>query len=289
MTTVRDCDYPWTGFMIWSNGTACCCCYGSSVVGDVSTAPPESVWNNPTMQSLRASLAAGVVHSVCQSGTCKYVVGSRASESRAAGPEPRVSGFDETWYVAQYFDVRDGVASGRWSSGLEHYQRYGHREFRCTNGREWKRSLRDQQKKARRIGAGYSAALTWLHPARIRDDVIAMSVSATNSGSTTWQPKGRGPTPIQAGAESYRRLEDVHRAAPMYFYRVDLPHPVEPGRSIALEMQAPLDHVPIGQSFLIVDLVCDAKAVRFTSGVTKPLVLGVHRDERTDRVDLIEG
>jgi hypothetical protein len=70
MTTVRDCDYPWSGFMIWANGTVCCCCYGSSVVGDVSKASPESVWNNPTMQSLRASLSAGVVHTVCQSGTC---------------------------------------------------------------------------------------------------------------------------------------------------------------------------------------------------------------------------
>ena len=51
MTTVRDCDYPWSGFMIWASGAACCCCYGSMPVGDVTKASPESVWNNATMQS----------------------------------------------------------------------------------------------------------------------------------------------------------------------------------------------------------------------------------------------
>jgi hypothetical protein len=75
----------------------------------------------------------------------------------------------------------------------------------------------------------------------------------------------------------------------MYAYRVDLPGTVEPGASIALEMQAPLDHFPIGRSFLIVDLVSDEKAIRFTGGVTKPLVLGVHRDEMTDQMDLVTG
>jgi hypothetical protein len=289
VTTVRDCDYPWTGFMIWSNGTACCCCYGSSVVGDVSKAPPESVWNNPTMQSLRASLAAGVVHSVCQSGTCKYVVGSSASEeaSPARGPKPR--DFDEKWYLAHYFDVRDGVARGRWSSGIDHYRKYGHREFRATNAREWDQRVREQQEMSVRIGTGYGATLGWLGPACLRDRAIVMSVSATNSGSIAWQPKGRGPTPIQASAEAHRRLEDVQQRPPMYTFRADLPDPVEPGDSIEVEIQAPIDDLPIGRSFLIVDLVSDEKAVRFTSGVTKPLVLGVHRDEWTDQIELIEG
>jgi len=287
MTTVRDCDYPWTGFMIWSNGSACCCCYGSTPVGDVSKASPESVWNNPTMQSLRASLSAGVVHTVCQSGTCKYVVGSRASEPPPPEFAAAPADFDETWYLALYHDVALGVGKGLWSSGLDHYRRHGHREFRCTNGREWNRSLREQGEKANSAGSGYSATLGWLQ-ARVRDNAIVISVSAVNSGSIPWQPKGHGPTPIQASAESYRRLEDVHRTPPMYAYRVDLPGMVEPGASIALEMQAPLDHFPIGRSFLIVDLVSDEKAVRFTGGVTKPLVLGVHRDEMTDQIDLIQ-
>src|SRR5262245_18481097 len=194
MTTVRDCDYPWTGFMIWSNGTACCCCYGSSVVGDVTESSPESVWNNPTMQTLRASLPAGVVHTVCQSGTCKYVVGSRASEPTSAEPAPAPADFDEAWYLALYHDVAIGKRKGLWSRGLDHYRRYGHREFRCTNGREWKRSLRDQQERANRIGAGYSAALRWLQPARVCGDVIILNFSAANSGSIPWRLKGQGPT-----------------------------------------------------------------------------------------------
>jgi hypothetical protein len=294
MTTVRDCDYPWTGFMIWANGQACCCCYGSTTVGDVTESSPESVWNNPTMQSLRASLSAGVVHTVCQSGTCKYVVGSRASEprvpspeSRVPGPEPRVEDFDEAWYLALYHDVAVGVRKGLWSSGLDHYRRQGHREFRCINGRQWKRSLQDQREKARAIGSGYSATLSWLQPALVRGDAIVMNVSATNSGSIPWQPKGEGPTPIQAAADAYRQLDDVHRIAPMYGYRADLPGTVEPGHSVALEIQAPVGDFPIGRSFLVVDLVSDERGVRFASGVTKPLVLGVHRDELTDQVNLV--
>jgi hypothetical protein len=289
MTTVRDCDYPWTGFMIWSNGSASCCCYGSSAVGEVTESSPESVWNNPTMQSLRASLSAGVVHTVCQSGTCKYVVGSRTSEPPSTDLAPAPADFDEAWYLALYHDVVVGVGKGLWSSGLDHYRRHGHREFRSLNGREWKRSLREQQERANAIGSGYSAALSWLQPARVRDDMIVMNLSAANSGSLPWRPKGQGPTPIQAGAEYYRRLEHFHQTRPMYEYRADLPGPVYPGQSVSLEIQAPLDHVPIGRSFLIVDLVCDEKAVQFTSGTTKPLVVGVCRDAWTDQIDLIAG
>jgi hypothetical protein len=289
MTTVRDCDYPWTGFMIWANGQACCCCYGSTAVGDVTESSPESVWNNPTMQSLRASLSAGVVHTVCQSGTCKYVVGSRASEPPFTDLAPAPAGFDEAWYLALYHDVAVGVRKGLWSSGLDHYRRHGHREFRCTNGREWKGSLLEQREKVTSIGSGYGVTLSWLEPARVRDNTILMNFSAANSGSIPWQPKGQGPTPIQACAESYRRLEDVHRARPMYAYHVDLAGTVEPGQSVSLEIRAPLGDLPIGPSFLIVDLVSDERAVRLTSDVTKPLVLGVYRDERTDQVDLVAG
>ena len=289
MSTVRDCDYPWTGFMIWSSGSASCCCYGSTPVGDVTQASPESVWNNPTMQSLRASLSTGVVHTVCQSGTCKYVVGSRSSEPPTADLAPAPVDFDEAWYLALYHDVALGVRKGLWPSGLDHYRRHGHREFRCTNGREWKRSLGEQRDRLAAVGSGYSATLSWLRPPRAGDDTIVMSISAANSGSIAWQPKGQGPTPIQACAESYRRLEEVHHTMPMYSYCVDLPGRVEPGQSVELEIQAPLGDFPIGRSFLVVDLVSDEKAVRFTGGATKPLVLGVYRDEWTDQIELIEG
>jgi len=282
MTTVRECDYPWTGFMIWANGSACCCCYGSAPVGDVTKASPEAVWNNPTMESLRDSLAAGVVHTVCHSGTCKFVVGSRQSEGSSTTASVPAD-FDESWYVAQYFDVRDGIGSGRWSSGRDHYRRFGHQEFRCRNIAEWNRRSHAKEEQASRIGTGYSATLNWLRAPGVRDNAIVVSFSAINSGSIAWQPKGRGSTPIQASAESYRRLEDFRRVMPMYAYRGDLARHVDPGDSIALEMQVPVGDLPIGRAFVVLDLVCDEKAVR----LAKPLVLGVHRDRVTDVVHLV--
>lgn len=287
MTTVRECDYPWTGFMIWANGSACCCCYGSTPVGDVTKASPEAVWNNPTMESLRDSLAAGVVHTVCRSGTCKYVVGSTASEGPSHVEVIVPEDFDEAWYVAQYFDVRDGIGRGLWSSGVDHYRRFGHREFRSASEGEWNRRDERQQEKARRIGSGYSATLNWLRAPSVRDHAIVMSFSAINSGSIAWQPKGEGSTPIQTSADSYRRLGDFRRVMPMYAYRGDLPRGVAPGASIELEMQVPTSDLPIGRSFVILDLVCDAKAVQLASAAVRPLVLGVHKDGFTDEVQLV--
>jgi hypothetical protein len=72
----------------------------------------------------------------------------------------------------------------------------------------------------------------------------------------------------------------------MYEYRGNLSNPVSPGESISLELRVPLDDLPLGRSFVVLDLVCDEKAVRFSSGTTKPLVLGVYRDEWTEQVDL---
>ena len=289
MTTVRECDYPWTGFMIWSNGSACCCCYGSSPVGNVSKASPEAVWNNPTMESLRASLAAGVVHSVCRSGTCKYVVGSRAAEEPSPAKAAVPPDFDNAWYVAQYFDVRDGIGRGFWSSGRDHYSRFGHREFRCRNAAEWKSRSREEQEQVVRIATGYGATLGWLNASRIDEHTIVVHFSAVNSGSIVWHPKGRGSTPIQTSAESYRHLEDVRRVMPMYAYRGDLPRSIEPGQSIDLEMRIPLYDLPIGRSFVILDLVCDEKAVRLASATARPIVLGVYRDGLSDEVDLVTG
>lgn len=282
MTTVRDCDYPWTGFVIWANGNASCCCYGSTPVGDIAKASPESVWNNPTMQSLRASLAAGVVHTVCQSGTCKYVVGSRATLETSTAAS--IEGFDDAWYVAHYFDVRDGIGRGLWTSGLEHYKRFGHREFRSTNAREWSMSEREE---ASRRGLIYRATLSWHRPPSVDKGHIVLRVAALNGGTLEWRSKGQGGTSIQAAAESYRRLDDVHRALPMYAYRSDLPNAVEPGQSVALELRVPVDDLPLGPSFIVVDLVCDEKAVRFSAATTKPLVIGVHRDPATDQVDVV--
>jgi hypothetical protein len=263
VTTVRECDYPWTGFMIWSNGSACCCCYGSSPVGNVSKHTPEAVWNNATMRSLRASLAAGIVHTVCQSGTCKYVVGSRAAEAPLVDDAPVPRDFDEGWYVSHYFDVRDGIGRGLWPRGLVHYQRFGHREFRCTNEREWKRRTREEEARTVSIANGYSATLAWLDDPRVDEKAIVLTFSATNSGSLVWEADHRSPTPIRSSAESFRRLDDVGRTRPMYEYRGNLSNAVSPGESISLELRVPLDDLPLGRSFVVLDLVCVEKAVRF--------------------------
>jgi len=288
VTTVRECDYPWTGFMIWSSGSACCCCYGSSPVGDVSKDSPDAVWNNATMQSLRASLAAGVLHTVCHSGTCKYVVGSR-TESPAASEAAAPADFDEAWYVERYFDVHEGVRRGLWSSGLIHYRRYGHREFRCTNEQEWKQRTREEHARRVAIANGYGATLTWLDAPSVRENAIVLTFSARNSGSLVWDANPRNSTPIRSSAESYRRLDDVGRVRPMYQYRGELSKAVMPGESIALELRVPVEDLPLGRSFVVLDLVCDEKAVRFSGGTTKPLVLGVRRDEWTEQVDLSTG
>lgn len=69
----------------------------------------------------------------------------------------------------------------------------------------------------------------------------------------------------------------------MYAYRTELPNAVEPGESVALDLRVPVDDFPLGRSLVVVDLVCDEKAVRFSAATTKPLVMGVHRDPATDR------
>ena len=74
---------------------------------------------------------------------------------------------------------------------------------------------------------------------------------------------------------------------PMYGYRGDLPGVVEPGQSVALEMRVPLHELPLGRSFVILDLVCDEKAVQLAAAASKPLVLGVHKDSLTDKVRLV--
>src|SRR5204863_3698884 len=120
-------------------------------------------------------------------------------------------------------------------------------------------------------GPVYSATLNWLRPPSVHERTIVLSFSAMNSGSIPWRPKGQGATPIQSAAESYRRLEDVHRVMPMYAYRSDLPASVAPGQAIALEMRVPLDDLPLGESFVVLELVCDRKSVRLTAATTKPL------------------
>jgi hypothetical protein len=52
-------------------------------------------------------------------------------------------------------------------------------------------------------------------------------------------------------------------------------------------MRVPLDDLPLGESFVVLELVCDRKSVRLAGATAKPLVLGVHRDEMADRVEFV--
>src|SRR5262245_8712302 len=115
--TVRDCEFPWTWYLVQITGHVRCCCLGSIPVGDIQSSTPESVWNNLTMQSLRASLRAGVVHTHCHGAPCKYVQGSMAAGAPPAddaevSPDA-LAGFDEAWYVQSYYDVAYGIKVGR--------------------------------------------------------------------------------------------------------------------------------------------------------------------------------
>jgi hypothetical protein len=46
-------------------------------------------------------------------------------------------------------------------------------------------------------------------------------------------------------------------------------------------MRVPLDDLPLGESFVVLELVCDRKSVRLAGATAKPLVLGAQR--RDDR------
>lgn len=89
--SVKDCAYPWRWALITSSGAVRPCCYATKDVGDINTDSIASIWNNKTMQNLRASVRANRVHPVCEGASCKFVqqmpkqswlgrLGSRARE-----------------------------------------------------------------------------------------------------------------------------------------------------------------------------------------------------------------
>ena len=89
--SVKDCAYPWRWALITSSGAVRPCCYATKDVGDINTDSITDIWNNKTMQALRASVRANRVHPVCEGASCKFVqqmpkqswlgrLGSRARE-----------------------------------------------------------------------------------------------------------------------------------------------------------------------------------------------------------------
>ena len=85
------------------------------------------------MQEVRASILEGKVHRICTSAECPH------QRPQAAFPEPSARiqvkeafarNFDEAWYLGANPDVREAVAKGRFSCGLEHFVRHGRAEGR---------------------------------------------------------------------------------------------------------------------------------------------------------------
>jgi hypothetical protein len=291
--TVRDCDYPWTWYLVGVTGHVRCCCLSSIPIGDIQSSTPESIWNNLTMQSLRASLSAGVVHTHCYGAPCKYVKGSMAAgeptaDDAAVSPES-LTGFDEAWYVQSYYDVAYGIKAGRWGSGLEHYCRYGHREFRHTSAKQAERMVpQESTSLAAEVDFQYVAILRWLGPVHLAANTITVEFGVENAGSATW-PEALGDAAgmlIRAGARLYRSLDDMGTVPPTHEYRLELPGTLHPGDSARFTLQLDREALPMGRSFLLIDLVWEHR-FWFSEDATVPLVLGINREEGADNIELV--
>jgi hypothetical protein len=291
--TVRDCEYPWTWYLVGRTGHVRCCCLGSVPVGDIQSSTPESIWNNLTMQSLRASLSAGVVHTHCHGAPCQYVQGSMATEALPAddadvSPDA-LTGFDEVWYVQNYYDVAYGIKAGRWGSGLEHYCRYGHREFRHTSAKQAKRMVPTESTSlAAEVEPEYVAILRWLGPVHLAADTITVDFEVENAGSAPW-PTALGDAAdvlIRAGARLYRDLNEVSRVAAAHEYRLELPGTLHPGDSAGFTLHLDREVVPLGCSFLLIDMVWEHR-FWFSEDSTVPLVLGMNREGGVDDLELV--
>jgi hypothetical protein len=291
--TVRDCEYPWTWYMVGVTGHVRCCCLGSVPVGDLQSSTPESVWNNLTMQSLRASLSAGVVHTHCHGAPCTYVKGSMAAggppaDDAAVSPDA-LMGFDENWYVQSYYDVAYGIKAGRWGSGLEHYCRYGHREFRHTSAKQAKPMVpKESAGLAAEVDPEYAALLRWLGPVHLAANTITVEFGVENAGLATW-PTALGDAAgvlIRAGALLYRDLSEAGRVPPTHEYRLELPRTLHRGDSARFTLQLDREVVPMGRSFLLIDMVWEHH-FWFSEDSTVPLVLGMNREEGVDDLELV--
>jgi hypothetical protein len=291
--TVRDCEFPWTWYLVQITGHVRCCCLGSIPVGDIQSSTPESFWNNPTMQSLRASLSAGVVHTHCHGAPCKYVQGSTPAgappaDDTEASPDA-LTGFDEVWYVQNYYDVAYGIKAGRWGSGLEHYCRYGHREFRHTSAKQTGPVLpKESTGLAAEVDPEYVAILRWLGPMHLAANTISVEFGVENAGSATW-PQAQGDAAgvlIRAGARLYRNLGEVDRVPATHEYRLELPGTLHPRDSARFTLSLDREALPMGRSFLLIDMVWEHR-FWFSEDSTVPLVLGMNREEGADDIELV--
>lgn len=133
METVKDCHYPWTWMMITADGNVKPCCFSSGSLGNLEKKSVDEIWNGPTAQSLRKSIIANQVHSICKNAPCKFVQNTPLEEKTEITKLPNIEAeFDEEWYLALYSDVKHAVENGQFRSGWEHYSKFGKNEQRLA-------------------------------------------------------------------------------------------------------------------------------------------------------------
>jgi hypothetical protein len=290
--TVRDCDAPWSWYQVGVDGVVTCCCFGSHEIGKVPDQSPEELWNSPTMQSLRASLAAGVVHSVCAGASCKYV---ENSERSSLPPVELPKNFDEAWYVGRYADVRLGIQQKRYRDGAYHYRHWGHREFREVCPGQAEPRMSEPRPAALSQDRQYAAGLRWAEAIRPGEvlrwgagQTIAIPFLARNLGLRSWLRDEKTPGWVYGNVQVYENLDSVAKVSGLVGYRIPLPRDVKPDQSVSLELK--LDPQPFLDRpvFLIVDLGCDDRFCFSDSpdSVSLPLVARLYRDPQSQETVL---
>jgi MoaA/NifB/PqqE/SkfB family radical SAM enzyme len=78
---ISKCEAPWRWLVVNNRGDCLPCCYLQGTVGNLERQTVEEIWNGLPMQELRASIAGGEVHSLCQGASCRYVRGAGAVET----------------------------------------------------------------------------------------------------------------------------------------------------------------------------------------------------------------
>jgi MoaA/NifB/PqqE/SkfB family radical SAM enzyme len=77
---ISKCEAPWRWLVVNNRGDCLPCCYLQGTVGNLERQAVEEIWNGLPMQELRASIAQGEVHALCQGASCRYVRGPAGAE-----------------------------------------------------------------------------------------------------------------------------------------------------------------------------------------------------------------
>ena len=84
--TVKDCQYPWTWMVVFSDGTVKPCCFATGALGNLNTAAVDAIWNGPVAVALRTFIKADRVHPMCAGAACKYVQSAKKPARTAPPP-----------------------------------------------------------------------------------------------------------------------------------------------------------------------------------------------------------